>query len=238
MSTEIAEIATAFLTALEAAAKTGDRDPVYPFLAPDAEWVTPQRDLVGIDEIRRELTWVNPPDKLDLEFERGDWSSSARAASPRRAPGLHAEGDGRVRVQAAAAGRADRSRRQGEPLRDAQRRVSAPPPGSEIGVFFQLSSLELAAPVIAVTLAATGIGHRRRPFAATVGRRPPRAARRSSRRRCSASSVSSSPSALPSRSGATSPAAPPSSKRRMRSGRPSCGRRRWPSRCGAVRSSC
>ena len=72
MSTDTAEIATAFLTALEAAAKTGDRDPVYPFLAPDAEWVTPQRDLVGVDEIRRELTWVNPPDKLDLVFERGE----------------------------------------------------------------------------------------------------------------------------------------------------------------------
>jgi hypothetical protein len=72
MGTDIAEIATAFLTALEAAAKTGDREPVYPFLAADAEWVTPQRDLVGLDEIRRELTWVGPPDKLDLEFERGE----------------------------------------------------------------------------------------------------------------------------------------------------------------------
>ena len=84
MGTDIAEIATAFLTALEAAAKTGERDPLYPFLAPDAEWVTPQRDLVGVDEIRRELTWVGPSDKLDLAFERGDWSSSARAVSPRR----------------------------------------------------------------------------------------------------------------------------------------------------------
>ena len=72
MSTDIAELATAFLTALEAAAKTGDRDPLYPFLAPDAEWVTPQRDLVGLDEIRRELTWVGPSDKLDLAFERGE----------------------------------------------------------------------------------------------------------------------------------------------------------------------
>ncbi len=72
MSTETAEIATAFLAALEVAAKTGDRDSVYPFLAPDAEWVTPQRDLAGVDEIRRELTWVNPPDKLDLVFERGE----------------------------------------------------------------------------------------------------------------------------------------------------------------------
>jgi ketosteroid isomerase-like protein len=73
MSMEIAEIATDFLTALEAAAKTGERDPVYPFLATDVKWVTPQRELVGIDAIRRELTWGNPPDKLDLEFERGDW---------------------------------------------------------------------------------------------------------------------------------------------------------------------
>ena len=72
MSADIADVATGFLAALEVAAKTGDRDQVYPFLASDAEWVTPQRDLVGVDEIRRELTWVNPPDKLDLVFERGE----------------------------------------------------------------------------------------------------------------------------------------------------------------------
>jgi hypothetical protein len=72
MSTDTAEIATAFLAALEVAAKTGDRNSVYPFLAPDAEWVTPQRNLAGVDEIQRELTWVGPPDKLDLVFERGE----------------------------------------------------------------------------------------------------------------------------------------------------------------------
>jgi hypothetical protein len=72
MGTDIAEIATDFLTALEAAAATGERDPVYPFLAADVEWVTPQRSLVGLDAIREELTWGNPPDKLDLAFERGD----------------------------------------------------------------------------------------------------------------------------------------------------------------------
>ena len=72
MSTNIADVATGFLAALEVAAKTGDRDAVYPFLAPDAEWVTPQRDLAGVDEIRRELTWVSPPEKLDLMFERGE----------------------------------------------------------------------------------------------------------------------------------------------------------------------
>jgi hypothetical protein len=72
MSTNIADVATGFLAALEVAAKTGDRDSVYPFLAPDAEWVTPQRNLAGVDEIQRELTWVAPPDKLDLVFERGE----------------------------------------------------------------------------------------------------------------------------------------------------------------------
>jgi hypothetical protein len=72
MSTNIADVATGFLAALEVAAKTGDRDSVYPFLAPDAEWVTPQRNLAGVDEIQRELTWVGPPDKLDLVFERGE----------------------------------------------------------------------------------------------------------------------------------------------------------------------
>ena len=72
MYTDIAEIATDFLTALEAAATTGERDPVYPFLATDVEWVTPQRSLVGLDAIREELTWGNPPDKLDLAFERGE----------------------------------------------------------------------------------------------------------------------------------------------------------------------
>ena len=34
--------------------------------------MTPQRSLFGVDAIRDELTWGNPPDKLDLEFERGD----------------------------------------------------------------------------------------------------------------------------------------------------------------------
>jgi ketosteroid isomerase-like protein len=72
MGTDAAEIARGFLTALETAAATGDREPVYPFLAADVEWVTPQRSLFGIAAIREELTWGNPPDKLDLAFERGD----------------------------------------------------------------------------------------------------------------------------------------------------------------------
>ncbi len=73
MPAEDMEVAGQFLAALEAAAQSGDREAVYPLLAPDVEWVTPKRILRGIDEIREELTWGSPPDKLDLEFEAGDW---------------------------------------------------------------------------------------------------------------------------------------------------------------------
>jgi hypothetical protein len=50
-----------------------DREAVYRCWAPDVEWVTPKRTLRGIDEIGKELTWDSPPEKLDLEFEAGDW---------------------------------------------------------------------------------------------------------------------------------------------------------------------
>ena len=73
MPAEDMEVAGQFLAALEAAAQSGDREAVYPLLAPDVEWVTPKRILRGIDEIREELTWGSPPDQLDLEFEAGDW---------------------------------------------------------------------------------------------------------------------------------------------------------------------
>jgi ketosteroid isomerase-like protein len=73
MGAEDVEVAGRFLAALEAAAESGDREAVYPLLAPDVEWVTPKRTLRGIDEIGKELTWASPPENLDLEFEAGDW---------------------------------------------------------------------------------------------------------------------------------------------------------------------
>src|SRR6266536_3549833 len=73
MRAEDVEVAGQFLAALEAAASSGDREAVYPLLAPDVEWVTPKRALRGIDEIREELTWGLSPEKLDLEFEARDW---------------------------------------------------------------------------------------------------------------------------------------------------------------------
>jgi ketosteroid isomerase-like protein len=73
MGAEDVEVAGRFLAALEAAAESGDREAVYPLLAPDVEWVTPKRTLRGIAEIGEELTWGSPPEKLDLEFQAGDW---------------------------------------------------------------------------------------------------------------------------------------------------------------------
>lgn len=72
MSADDLELAERFLVALETAAETGDKEPVYPFLAADVEWVTPKRVLSGIDEIREQLTWGTPREKLDVEFEQGE----------------------------------------------------------------------------------------------------------------------------------------------------------------------
>ena len=66
------EVAGRFRTALEAAAKSGDREAIYAFLAADVEWVTPKRTLRGIDEVREELIWGSPDENLDLEFEEGE----------------------------------------------------------------------------------------------------------------------------------------------------------------------
>lgn len=62
-----------FRTAVEAAARTGEREAVFALLAPDVEWITPRRTLRGLDQVREELTWLRPSENLDLEFENGDW---------------------------------------------------------------------------------------------------------------------------------------------------------------------
>jgi len=66
------EIANQFLAALATAAETGDREGVIPFLSAGIEWVTPKRTLRGVEEIRTDLTWLRPPDTLEVEFERGE----------------------------------------------------------------------------------------------------------------------------------------------------------------------
>lgn len=58
-----------FLAVLAEASRTGARDGIYELLAPDVEWLTPRRDIRGIDEARDQLTWIRPPDHLDVEFD-------------------------------------------------------------------------------------------------------------------------------------------------------------------------
>jgi len=73
MATDDAEVAKRFRAALEAAVRTGDLEAVYPLLAADVEWVTPQRTLRGIDAVRQRLDWISPSDTFDFEFSEGEW---------------------------------------------------------------------------------------------------------------------------------------------------------------------
>jgi len=72
MSAGDLELARQFLDVLAEVAKTGDRDAVYALLTPDVEWLTPKRDVHGIDAARDALTWIVPPDHLDVEFDEPD----------------------------------------------------------------------------------------------------------------------------------------------------------------------
>jgi hypothetical protein len=73
MAADDAEIANRFRVALEAAVLTGGLEAVYPLLAADVEWVTPQRTLRGIDEVREQLDWIRPSETFDFEFSEGEW---------------------------------------------------------------------------------------------------------------------------------------------------------------------
>ena len=73
MAVEDVEVAERFRVALEAAVRTNDRELIYPLLAPDVEWVTPQRTLRGIDEMKENWTWGSSPESFDYAFEEGEW---------------------------------------------------------------------------------------------------------------------------------------------------------------------
>lgn len=57
MSAEEVAVARLFFEALESAARTGDRDALYPLLASDVEWLTPLRSLQGLGELQEEPGW-------------------------------------------------------------------------------------------------------------------------------------------------------------------------------------
>jgi ketosteroid isomerase-like protein len=69
MSADDLAVAEEFLAALAAAAKTGEVEGVYEFLAADVEWVTPTRDLRSIGEVRKEMTWFSPRETPEVDFD-------------------------------------------------------------------------------------------------------------------------------------------------------------------------
>ena len=72
MGSEDVEAAQTFLTAVGEAVKSGEREPVYPLLSDDVEWVTPERTFHGVDDVRENLNWGFPPEHLDVAFEIGE----------------------------------------------------------------------------------------------------------------------------------------------------------------------
>ena len=70
MSAEDLAVATRFIQTLATSAKTGHLEDVYPLLAPDVHWMTPQRDLRGVDEVTALFSWYSPDEIIhDVEFE-------------------------------------------------------------------------------------------------------------------------------------------------------------------------
>jgi hypothetical protein len=67
------EVAKQFRAALETAVRTGERSAVLDLLAPDVEWVTPQRTLQGIDEFKTWRIWGSTAGTFDSEFSEGEW---------------------------------------------------------------------------------------------------------------------------------------------------------------------
>jgi len=67
------EVATRFRTALEAAVRTGDNSGVLQLVAPDVEWITPQRTLQGIEELRTWPVWRQLAEAFDFEFGDERW---------------------------------------------------------------------------------------------------------------------------------------------------------------------
>jgi ketosteroid isomerase-like protein len=68
MSADDLAVAQKFLAALTAAAKTGELEEIYDFLAADVEWVTPTRNLRSIGAVRNEMTWFSPRETVEIDF--------------------------------------------------------------------------------------------------------------------------------------------------------------------------
>jgi ketosteroid isomerase-like protein len=69
MTADDVAVARTFLDVLRTARQTGDRSALFPLLADDVRWSTPQRDVDGVEAARDQLTWIKPPENLDVEYD-------------------------------------------------------------------------------------------------------------------------------------------------------------------------
>jgi ketosteroid isomerase-like protein len=73
VSSDDLELAGRFRAALETAVRTGDHETLLGLVTRDVEWVTPQRTLHGIDELRAWRVWGSSAESFDFEFRHGEW---------------------------------------------------------------------------------------------------------------------------------------------------------------------
>lgn len=66
-------VARLFFDALESAARTGERERLYPLLASDVEWRTPMRSVHGLGELQNDpgWPWAMPRPTFDVELQEG-----------------------------------------------------------------------------------------------------------------------------------------------------------------------
>jgi hypothetical protein len=67
------DTARQFQLAAEGAVRTGDFGPAVALLVADVECVTPQHSVQGVDALTQALSLGRPAERLDVEFEHGDW---------------------------------------------------------------------------------------------------------------------------------------------------------------------
>lgn len=69
MAAEDLAVANTFLETLATAATSGEPEAVYSLLAPDVHWMTPQRDLRGVDELANVFSWFLREERHQVDFE-------------------------------------------------------------------------------------------------------------------------------------------------------------------------
>jgi hypothetical protein len=69
------EVARRFQSAAEDGLRTGDFGSLAGIVAPNVELVMPQHTLSGIEPMAEELGRAGPSERLEVEFESGEWKS-------------------------------------------------------------------------------------------------------------------------------------------------------------------